>query len=70
MNNIDDKILEALNSEDKEMMDSYGKELGFWGLMGESFRGKMKGMVFTVLLLILLFFPHLHLVLYSLMVLL
>ena len=55
MNNIDEKILEALNSEDKKVMDDYGEELGFWGLIGESFRGKMKGVVFTVLLFLLLF---------------
>ena len=55
MNNIDKKILEALNSEDKEVMNSYGEELGFWGLIGESFRGKMKGVVLTVFIFLLLF---------------
>jgi hypothetical protein len=28
MSAIDDKILETLNSEDRKILDSYGKELG------------------------------------------
>ncbi len=55
MSAIDDKIRESLNSEDKEVMESYGKELGFFGLIAESFRGKLKAMVITVFLLVLIF---------------
>jgi len=55
MNNIDDKILEALNSEDKEVMGIYGKELGFFGLIAESFRGPLKSIVIMVFILILIF---------------
>ena len=55
MSAIDDKIRESLSSEDKEVMESYGKELGFFGLIAESFRGKLKAMVITVFLLVLIF---------------
>ncbi len=55
MSDIDDKILEVLDSEDKEVMDSYGRELGFFGLIAESFRGKLKTIVITVFLFILTF---------------
>ena len=55
MNTIDDKILEALNSEDKEVMDSYGKEIGLIGLVAESFRGPLKGIVILVFIFLLIF---------------
>ena len=55
MSDIDDKILEVLDSEDKDVMDSYGQELGFFGLIAESFRGKLKTIVITVFLFILIF---------------
>jgi hypothetical protein len=55
MSAIDDKILETLDSEDRKIMDSYSKELGLFGLVAESFRGKLKAMVITVFLLILIF---------------
>ena len=55
MSDIDKKILEALSAEDKEVMDSYGKELGLFGLMKESFRGKLKAMVIPVFLFMLMF---------------
>ena len=35
MSDIDDKILEALNDEDKEVMDRYGEELGLFGLIAD-----------------------------------
>jgi hypothetical protein len=41
MSDNDDKILEALSAEDKEVMASYGKELGLFGLIAESFRGEI-----------------------------
>lgn len=55
MSDIDDKILEALNAEDKEVMDSYGEEPGLFGLIAESFRGKLKVAVIAVFLFILIF---------------
>lgn len=55
MSDIDDKILEPLNAEDKEVMDVYGKELGLFGLIAESFRGKLKCTVIAVFLFILIF---------------
>jgi len=55
MSDIDDKIIEVLNSKDREAMDSCAKELGFFGLIAESFRGKLKAIVITVFLLILIF---------------
>ena len=55
MDSIDDKILETLNSEDRNILNSIGKEPGFFGLIAESFRGKLKALVFTVFILILIF---------------
>ena len=55
MGAIDDKILELLNSEDMQVIESYGKEPGLFGLIAESFRGKLKAMVFAVFLFILIF---------------
>jgi len=55
MHKIDEKILEALNSEDKEVINIYVEELGFFGLVAESFRGKLKAIVFTVIVLVLIF---------------
>lgn len=55
MSDIDDKILEALNNEDKEIMNSYGKELGPFGLIAESFRGKYKALVIWLFIVILIF---------------
>jgi len=54
MNDIDDKILEALNAEDQEVMESYG-ELSFWGLILESFRSPLKSIVFAVIFFVLCF---------------
>ena len=53
LGDIEDKILEGLKAEDKEVMDSYGKELGMFGLIAESFTGKLKAAVIAVILLIL-----------------
>ena len=53
MNNIDDKILEALSAEDQEVMANYGKELGLFGLMAESFKGKLGFMRIAVIIMIL-----------------
>lgn len=39
MNDIDDKILEAIRSESGETLENYSKELGLFGLVGESFKG-------------------------------
>ena len=55
MNDIDDKILEALGAEDKEIMANYNKELGFFGLMAESFKGKLGAMMILVFIMILVF---------------
>ena len=55
MNDIDDKILEALSTEDKEVMANYGKELGLFGLMIESFKGKLGVWMIVVFIMILVF---------------
>jgi hypothetical protein len=55
MSDIDDKILETLKSEDRNILDSCGRELGLFGLIAESFRGQLKAMVITVFLLVLIF---------------
>ncbi len=55
MSDIDDKIYEALNAEDKEVMEAYREELGLFGFIRESFRGKLKVPVIAVFLFILIF---------------
>jgi len=55
MNDIDDKILEALGAEDKEIMANYNKELGLFGLMAESFKGKLGAWMILVFIMILVF---------------
>ena len=55
MNDIDDKILEALGAEDKEIMANYNKELGLFGLMVESFKGKLGGWMIIIFIMILVF---------------
>jgi hypothetical protein len=55
MSDIDDKILEAFNSDDKEVMDAYGEELGLVGLVVQSFKGKLRTAVIMVFLFILIF---------------
>ena len=55
MSDIDEKILEALSNEDKEVMDSFGEELGLFELIAESFRGKMKAVVIPVFVFMLAF---------------
>jgi hypothetical protein len=55
MSDIDEKILEALNNEDKEVMDSFGEEPGLFELIAESFRGKMKAVVIPVFVFMLAF---------------
>ena len=55
MDDIDDKILEALSVEDKEVMASYRKELGPLGLIVESLRGKLGVMRIIVLIMIVVF---------------
>jgi hypothetical protein len=55
MPTLDDKIAETMDGEAREMMDNYGKELGLFGLIAESFRGKLKFLVMMVFLLVLVF---------------
>lgn len=55
MSAIDDKILESFNAEDKEVMHSCGEELGLFGLVAESFRGKLKVAVIAVFFFMLIF---------------
>jgi hypothetical protein len=55
MNDIDDKILEALSTEDQEVMANYGKELGLCGLMAESFKGKLGVWMIIFIIMIVVF---------------
>lgn len=55
MNDIDEKILEALSSEDQEVMANYNKELGLFGLMAESFKGKLGVWMIIFFIMILVF---------------
>ncbi len=45
MSDIDRKILEALKAETDTTMKGYERELGFFGLMAESFRGRFGWLV-------------------------
>ena len=55
MSIIDEKILESLSGEDRDILESYGNELGLFGLIAESFRGKLKAYVIAIFLLISIF---------------
>ncbi|MEL7187566.1 MAG: DUF6768 family protein [Pseudomonadota bacterium] len=55
MNEIDDKILAAIRTETEESLDDYKEELGLFGLVNESFKGKLRWVVFTAFALILAF---------------
>ena len=55
MNDIDDKILDAIRTETEESLDDYKDELGLFGLVGESFKGALRWIVFIAFALILIF---------------
>ena len=55
MNDIDDKILAAIRTETEESLGEYDKELGLFGLVGESFKGALRWIVFIAFALILIF---------------
>jgi len=55
MGSIDDKIAETLDIGEREILESYGKELGLFGLIAESFRGKLGSLVMMIFLIILIF---------------
>jgi len=55
MSALDDKIAETLNNGDRHILESCGRELGFFGLIGESFRGTFSGIVIAMFLFILAF---------------
>lgn len=55
MQKIDIKIREELNPEDNDVLDEYGRELGLFGLIAESFRTKFKSMVIAVFFFVLIF---------------
>lgn len=55
MNDIDDKILAAMRSDTEDSSSDYDEELGIFGLIGESFKGALRWVVFTAFALILIF---------------
>jgi len=55
MNNIDEKILNAITQNHDESNTNYQKELGLFGLIRESFKGSHKWVVVAVFLLIFIF---------------
>lgn len=55
MNEIDDKILEAIRTETEESLDEYKDELGLFALVNESFKGALRWVVFIAFALILIF---------------
>lgn len=55
MTNLDDKILNAIANEHASSDEDYSKELGLFGLIGKSFKGTHKWIVFIVFLLVFIF---------------
>lgn len=55
MNDLDDKILAAMRSETEESLGEYSKELGLFGLVGESFKGSLAWVVVLAFVLIFVF---------------
>ena len=51
MSDIDRKILEAIKAETDVTMKDYGRELGFFGLMAESFKGRFGWLVVGAILM-------------------
>ena len=45
MSDIDKRILEAIKAETDVTMKNYGRELGFFGLIAESFKGRFGWLV-------------------------
>lgn len=48
MTNIDDKILETLCEEDRELLSTYSEDMNKCRLITESFRGKQKFYIMLV----------------------
>jgi len=44
-----------LSTEDKEVIENYGKELGLFGLVAESFRGKLGATMIILFIMIMVF---------------
>jgi hypothetical protein len=55
MNDIDDKILAAIQAETEQSLEEYQEELGLFGLIGESFKGAFKWVVIGAIIMILVF---------------
>ena len=55
MTNLDDKILQAITTDNEQEFENYSKELGLFGLIRESFKGSHKWIVVIASLLILIF---------------
>jgi hypothetical protein len=51
MSNLDTKILEAIKAETEETMRDYGRELGLFGLIAESFKGAFRWAVIAAMAL-------------------
>jgi hypothetical protein len=56
MNDIDEKILAAMNAEERHMMEPYASPPGIFGMMADSFRGSLGWVVAMVFVFILVFF--------------
>lgn len=55
MNDIDDKILAAIQAETEQSLEEYSEELGLFGLIGESFKGALAWIVVLAMALIVIF---------------
>jgi hypothetical protein len=56
MSKLDDKILEALSSEDREMLETYTRQPGFFGMLSEPFRGSFGPIVIAAFAFMLVAF--------------
>ena len=55
MNDIDDKILAAIQADTEESLQDYQHELGLFGLIGESFKGALGWVVVVAIVLMIIF---------------
>ena len=56
MNKLDEKILEVLNSEDRQTLESYAAQPGFFGMFMEPFRGSFGPIVIMAFVFMLVIF--------------
>ena len=56
MSELDDKIREALSTQDAELFDDFSVEQGLFEMVGETFRGRHRWLVVLVMVYTMVFF--------------